>query len=233
MISLAALAPYAKRARTAIRSGCDLCGAAIGEPHGHLVDVVERRLRCACGACRFLFERPGQRYRRVPDRYLRDPRFELDDARWSALQIPVRIAFLFRPSSFDAKPARREEGPAATATQYENAPPVPVNDRWVAFYPGPAGATESLLGLESWRDFAAACPLAAEVRADVEALLVAGDGRGRYRCFLVPIDACYELVGRVKRTWRGFDGGEEAWRAIEGFFNRVESRCESLPEPPA
>ncbi|HEY2747634.1 MAG TPA: DUF5947 family protein, partial [Polyangia bacterium] len=67
---------------------------------------------------------------------------------------------------------------------------------------------------------------------DVEALLVAPrdrDGRNRqerFDCFLVPISACYELVGRVKRCWRGFDGGDEAWREIDGFFARVRARSE-------
>ena len=28
-------------------------------------------------------------------------------------------------------------------------------------------------------------------------------------CFLVPIDACYEFVGRLRMLWRGFDGGQE------------------------
>ena len=43
-------------------------------------------------------------------------------------------------------------------------------------------------------------------------------------CFLVPIDACYELVGIVRRHWKGFQGGEEAWRAIEGFFAGLRAR---------
>ena len=30
---------------------------------------------------------------------------------------------------------------------------------------------------------------------------------GGAECFIVPIDACYELVGHLRRLWRGFDGG--------------------------
>jgi hypothetical protein len=41
---------------------------------------------------------------------------------------------------------------------------------------------------------------------------------------VVPIDACYELVGLVRMHWKGFDGGEEAWAAIGGFFDAVRER---------
>jgi hypothetical protein len=40
----------------------------------------------------------------------------------------------------------------------------------------------------------------------------------------VPIDACYELVGTMRKTWRGFDGGQEARTAMEDFFARVRAR---------
>jgi hypothetical protein len=68
------------------------------------------------------------------------------------------------------------------------------------------------------------------MRTDVEALLVrAGEaGRGGPRqpeCFLVPIDVCYELVGELRRVWRGFDGGSEAHVALQQFFDRVRARA--------
>ncbi len=47
------------------------------------------------------------------------------------------------------------------------------------------------------------------------------------RCFVVPIDACYELVGRLRTVWRGFDGGQDAARAVDEFFGRVEARSRS------
>ena len=49
-------------------------------------------------------------------------------------------------------------------------------------------------------------------RPDVEALLDPSRGprRDEFSCHLVPIDACYELVGRLRLLWRGFDGGPEA-----------------------
>ena len=61
---------------------------------------------------------------------------------------------------------------------------------------------------------------------DVEALLVRAErGGGGPECYLVPIDACYELVGRLRPPWRGFDGGAEAWRALDAFFDRVRERA--------
>ena len=44
-------------------------------------------------------------------------------------------------------------------------------------------------------------------------------------CYLVPIDACYELVGGLRMLWRGFDGGREAHEALEAFFDGVRSRA--------
>lgn len=87
--------------------------------------------------------------------------------------------------------------------------------RMVALYPGPAGATESELDLPE-RPYP-------DLRPDVEALLLRRGQDG----YLVPIDACYELVGRLRTLWRGFDGGQEAHAAVEEFFDRVRSRAGS------
>jgi len=87
--------------------------------------------------------------------------------------------------------------------------------RMVVLYPGPAGATESELDLpeQPYPD----------LRPDVEALLLRRGQDG----YLVPIDACYELVGRLRTLWRGFDGGQEAHAAVAEFFDRVRSRAGS------
>ena len=50
-----------------------------------------------------------------------------------------------------------------------------------------------------------------DLEPDVEALLVQRPAAASFECFLVLIDACYELVGLVRMHWKGFDGGQEAW----------------------
>jgi hypothetical protein len=117
------------------------------------------------------------------------------------LQIPVSVAFFFVNSSLD---------------------------RVAAFYPSPAGATESLLPLDTWDDVVAAHPDQATLLPDVEAFLVRSErpGGGMAECYLVPIDACYEMVGQLRRLWRGFDGGQEAHDALDAFFDRIRARAE-------
>ncbi len=178
-----------------------MCAEPLGDghSHSHVVNLDSRQIMCTCRACYLLFTHQGAaggRYRAVPDRYLHDQAFGLDEARWEALQIPVRVAFFFNNSDLG---------------------------RVVAFYPSPAGATESLLPLEAWAEVVAANPVMTDLVPDVEALLVRRAGEG-FECFLVPIDACYELVGLVRMHWKGFDGGEEAWAAIDGFFDAVRDR---------
>lgn len=181
---------------------CDLCTEAIPDEHSHLVHLETRNLSCACRACYLLFTVPGAgRYLAVPDRYTSLEGVELTEGQWDRLQIPVRIAFFFRNSQLG---------------------------HTVAFYPSPAGATESLLSLDAWEEIAASHPALGSVAPDVEAVLARGpqrDGAGQAECFIVPIDACYELVGHLRRLWKGFDGGTEAREAMESFFARVRARA--------
>jgi hypothetical protein len=161
-----------------------------------VVDLQSRQLLCACRPCYLLFtdDRAHLRFRAVPDRYLSFAGPVVDERAWDELQIPVGLAFLFHNSALG---------------------------RMVAFYPGPAGATESELDLPAWERIVAEHPSLATLRPDVEALLVR---RGRDG-YLVPIDACYELVGRLRTLWRGFDGGQEAHAAVAEFFDRVGARA--------
>jgi hypothetical protein len=186
---------------------CDLCAEPIAEEHGHLVDLDARGLLCACRACYLLFTpggAGGRRYRAVPDRYLSFPEFRLSPSRWEALQIPVGVAFFFTNSTLG---------------------------RVAAFYPSPAGATESLLSLDTWGDVVDENPGLATLVPDVEALLLrVPRGSTDVECYLVPIDACYELVGRLRTLWRGFDGGAEARDALESFFAALRARARPAPD---
>ena len=186
---------------------CEMCAEAIGEAHSHVVNVAARSLLCTCRACYLLFtdEHAELRYRSVPDRFLSFPGFRLERPLWDALEIPVGLAFFFRNS---------------------------VMDRTVAFYPGPAGAAESELPMGAWDDVVAANPQLRALVPDVEAIIVRGPDGGRtgFECFLVPIDACYELVGGLRQVWRGFDGGQDARALIDRFFATAAAR--SRPAPP-
>jgi hypothetical protein len=57
-------------------------------------------------------------------------------------------------------------------------------------------------------------------------LICRGDAGAEY--YLVPIDACYELAGRMRLYWRGFDGGAQARAAITDFLADVRSRARDL-----
>jgi hypothetical protein len=180
-----------------------MCAEKIGEWHGHVVDVEGRGLMCTCRGCALLFTSQGAangRFRTVPERYRYIPNVPLADVIWDSIGIPVAMAFFFNNTSLE---------------------------RTVSFYPSPAGATESLLSLESWNDLLAATPELGELQPDVEALLVHRQENG-FEFFAVPIDACYELVGIVRTHWRGFDGGEEAWTEINKFFADLRERSELM-----
>jgi hypothetical protein len=174
---------------------CEMCGDPIPEAHQHVVDVESHAMMCTCRPCYLLFtdSTAHLRYRSVPDRYVSFPDFELGPGQWDELEIPVGLAFFFRSSRLD---------------------------RTVAFYPGPAGATESELPLDAWGAVLARNPALALAVPDTEALLIRGPGPGRLQadCHLVPVDACYELVGQLRLVWRGFDGGQEARDRLAAFF---------------
>jgi hypothetical protein len=189
-------------AREAELERCELCGEPIPPEHRHLLDLRSRELMCACRACKLLFDRGaagGGHFRLVPDRRLRLADFELDDAAWEELRIPVEMAFFFH---------RSDAG------------------RVVAFYPSPAGPTESLLELSAWDELEHANPVLGELEPDVEALLV-NRTKGARRQWLVPLDECYRLVGLIRTHWRGLSGGSEVWQEIDRFFEELDGRARS------
>jgi hypothetical protein len=194
-----------QRPKPQSRERCEFCGVDIEAQHSHAVNTETRNLLCVCRPCYLLFTHEGAargKFKAVPERYLYAPGLILTDAQWNGLQIPVGIAFFFFNTSLG---------------------------RMVVFYPGPAGATESLLSLETWEELAGTNPLLATLAPDVEALLVRNvQRRGNFECYIVPIDSCYELVGRIRRRWKGFDGGEEAWQEIDAFFADVRGRSTEI-----
>ncbi|WP_405747004.1 DUF5947 family protein [Streptomyces sp. NBC_01525] len=183
---------------------CELCGTALDTGHRHLVDTAQRSLACACPPCALLFARPdagGGRFRTVPDRVLADPGSAPSAAAWGALHIPVALAFFFHHSTLG---------------------------RPVALCPSPAGATETEIDPAAWDTAFAGSRLAALLEPDVEALLVRRTDDGAV-CYLVPVDVAYELVGRMRLHWKGFDGGAEARATLDAFFATLERRATGVP----
>jgi Family of unknown function (DUF5947) len=181
---------------------CDLCSAVLVEHHQHLLDPQTRRLLCACDPCAILFNSNGQtRYRRVPRDVIALSNFVLSDQGWNGLAIPIGLAFIYS---------------SALANEI------------VAVYPSPAGPTESALDQEAWNELVAENPAVLKLTPDVEALLINRlDGAREY--FLVPIDECYKLTGIVRKYWRGFSGGDEAFEQISAFFDRLKETARSVP----
>ena len=185
-----------------------MCSLELAEEHEHLVEPANRKIICACGACAILFEgQDGAKYKRVPHQvlFLRD--FQLTDAQWDGLMVPIEMAFFFRSSP---------------------------QEKMIALYPSPAGPTESLLSLDTWTDIVEANPILRDMPADVTALLVNRVGHVRgispAEYYLVPIDECYKLVGLIRTHWRGLSGGTEVWREIGAFFAGLKKRAGSGQE---
>jgi Family of unknown function (DUF5947) len=128
----------------------------------------------------------------------------MTDEQWDDLMIPVNMVYIFRSST---------------------------TKRAMAFYPSPAGPTESLLSLESWEALAGDNPILNQVEPDVEALLI-NRVRDAREYYIVPIDSCYQLVGLIRTSWRGLSGGEEVWKAIADFFANVRAKSRPLRGEP-
>jgi hypothetical protein len=180
------------------REYCELCRAPLAPEHRHLLEMATHKITCSCDPCALRFELVVDgRYKLIPRDAQALTGFHLDDAQWEDLALPIDLAFLVRST-----PAKRV----------------------IALYPSPAGATESLLTLSAWDALVADNPVLEKMQPDVEALLVNRTG-GHRIYYIAPIDACFELVGLMRRHWRGLHGGEEVWREIDAFFTRLEQRA--------
>src|SRR5258708_4847619 len=201
------LRQFARKPQRAVEK-CEMCSAELRTEHPHLIEVVQRRLRCACDACAMLLSgQAGTKYKRVPRDIRLLANFKMTDAEWDGLLIPINLAFFLQNS---------------------------VDSRVSALYPSPAGATESLLPLETWSSIVHANSALNQLEPDVEALLVnrVGQARGSAPAeyYIVPIDACYKLVGLIRIHWRGLSGGTEVWREIGNFFADLRRKAQVVTE---
>ncbi len=200
-----ASAPHAAAAAEA--NGARCAAEQIADEHQHVVNVEGRQLMCVCRGCYLLFtddDAPAALSRR-PRPLPVVPGFRARTAGdWEALQIPVGLAFFFRNSSLD---------------------------RTVAFYPGPAGATESELDLDAWNGIRAADP--AGRHAGRRHRSVAGAGaRRRYSdrpsAIWCPSTPATSSSARLRMLWHGFDGGQHVREFIDEFFDHIASRGKAV-----
>jgi hypothetical protein len=196
--------------RSAELERCELCGNVLYREHPHLIDPLSRKLACSCEACAILFTNEKLKYRRIPRQFKFLQDFQLSDAQWDELLVPINMAFFFYSSAFgEAK------------------------EKVVALYPSPAGPTESLLSLEAWEELTALNPLLKKMEADVEALLVNRIGKDRgteAEYYIAPIDECFKLTGLIRANWRGLSGGTEVWEEIGNFFAGLKKRSTIVRE---
>ena len=197
--AFATLRQFARAPRPAER--CELCSGALAHQHPHLVEIRLRQIVCACEACATLFDgMAAGKYRRVSRRAQLLANFQMTDAQWENLLIPINMAFFFRSS---------------------------VEGKVVALYPSPAGAVESLLPLDAWNEIVQENAILSQLQPDIEALLVNRVGHAhelsRAEYFIAPIDECYKLVGLIRANWKGLSGGSEVWMEIGRFFSELRS----------
>jgi len=166
-----------------------------------MLHLVERRIVCTCEACWALYSGNAE-YRPTGMRTVWLDGFQCSAETWAAFQIPIGLAFFMRST---------------------------VTDSVVAFYPSPAGATESELSLEAWDALVRANPVLEQLESDSEALVVNRmSDPAQYA--IVPIDQCYGLVGLIKSRWEGISGGNAIADAVPEFFDALRARAVSPSE---
>jgi Family of unknown function (DUF5947) len=181
------------------RELCEFCSLPLAASHRHLLELGTRKIICVCDPCALRFENVVGRWKLIPRDARRLPDFQMSDAAWESLALPINLAFFFYST--------------------------PAN-KLVAMYPSPAGAMESLLTLESWQSLATENPNLRSLERDVEALLVNRLSTPA-QCYFAPIDVCFELVGLIRLHWRGLSGGETVWREVESFFQKLKESASS------
>ncbi len=189
------------RTRTPVER-CELCAAELAPEHPHLLDPASRQISCACDACALLFcGQEGAKFLRIPRRIIQLQGFSFTDLQWQSMMLPINLAFFMRQPDGGTR----------------------------AMYPSPAGAMESLIHLPAWDALCAGTQALATVEPEVEALL-ANRIAENSMYFIVPIDACYRLIGLIRTNWRGLSGGGEVWQAIGNFFSSLEQRATGISE---
>ncbi|MGI8820600.1 MAG: DUF5947 family protein [Chthoniobacterales bacterium] len=196
------LRSLAKAPQQPVLERCELCNLVLPPTHRHLLDMGTRQVACSCDPCALLFQNAvGGKFKLIPRDARALPDFQMTDAEWETLALPIDLAFFFYSTP---------------------------QKKMTAMYPSPAGPTESLLTLTAWETLVRQNPALQNLESDVEALLV-NRSNGAREYFIAPIDTCFELVGTIRMHWRGLSGGDEVWHAIENFFTKLRSEAKGPP----
>jgi Family of unknown function (DUF5947) len=189
MRALARPAPAASGSARRPDERCEICNARIPDDHRHLLHLEERRIVCSCEACWGLHSGDPE-YRPAGTRTVWLTDFDCPDELWARFRIPIGLAFFLRSS---------------------------VTGGMVAFYPSPAGATESELELDAWAALVERNPVLDDLETDAEAL-IAHRLTTPHEYVIAPVDDCYRLVGMIKSRWEGISGGAAVETAVPEFF---------------
>jgi len=193
---------YRLARRTAPGESCEFCSLHLGPGHRHVLEVATHKIVCACDACALRFDNVIGRFKLIPRDARLLPDFQITDTKWESLSLPIGLAFFFKSTSAG---------------------------RIVVMYPSPGGATESLVPISGWSAMVQGNPRLEEMEPDVQALL-ANRLKERREYFLAPVDVCFELVGIIRLSWRGFSGGDEVWEQLDRFFTRLrENAAPAVP----
>jgi hypothetical protein len=172
---------------------CELCSVALPDPHRHMLDTATREVRCVCQACSLLFHLEAASGGHY--RLIPRRRLRLPELPTGRLGVPVGLAYF-----------------------------VPRTGGTVdAHYPSPAGPTRAEVDPADWLALQASCPPLADLKPEVEALLV-NTTHGRNEHWIVPVDDCFALVAVVRREWRGLSGGTTVWPEIDRYFAELTER---------
>jgi hypothetical protein len=185
-----------KAKKTTDPERCDFCSKPIPPDHKHFADLNEMKFMCACEMCAVLQAEKGE-YRQIPERYQYLENFDMPERIWLELKIPVNMAFIVYNSK---------------------------HQKHIAFYPSPAGATESELNLGSWNLLKQKNQALEELEPDIEGFMINRlDKPAEY--YIVPIDCCYKLIGLIRLKWQGMHGGKEMRSSVRGFFKNLKKKA--------
>ena len=169
-----------------LEANCDLCGTSMPEDHRHLLQLDERSIVCACESCWALRSGDAE-YVPTGSRVVWLDDLDLPDDLWARFQIPIGLAFFLRTGG-----------------------------GVVAFYPSPAGATESELDLGVWGELCAKNPVLGDLEPEAEALIVdrmVGAAASRDRPHRRGLPARGPREGATGRASRAAQAWRRPWRA--------------------